>query len=62
MSVEKAKEFLQAVSQDPKLQKLATGWTAEDLKAAATQMKGSGELSESDLDNVAGGDCSYHCC
>jgi len=63
MSVEKATEFLKAVSKDEKLRVLATGWTIDDLKAAAEKLKATGELSDADLDKLAvGGDCNYHCC
>ncbi len=55
MSVEKAKKFLGELAKNKAMQEKFSGFTLEELKKAAESMKASGELSESDLDNVAGG-------
>ena len=55
MSLEKAKTFLEKLAQDKALQEKFSGFTLDELKQAAADMQKSGELSEGDLDNVAGG-------
>ena len=61
MSVEKAKEFIEYVKGNPELQKIMSGFSVDDLKAASAAMKESGELSESELGAVAGGGPTLAC-
>ena len=55
MAVEKAKGFLKELAKDAELRKKFSGFTLEELKDAAKELKEGGELSDMDLDNVAGG-------
>lgn len=55
MSVEKAKKFISTLKADTELQKKMSGFNLDELKEAATAMKDSGEITDSDLENVAGG-------
>ena len=55
MSVEKAKTFLETLVKDKELQEKFSGFTLDELKQAAGEIQKSGELSDSDLDDVAGG-------
>ncbi len=55
MSLEKAKGFVEILKVDPELQKKLSGFTLDELKQVMDDMKKSGELSDTDLDNVAGG-------
>ena len=55
MSIDNAKKFLSQLSKDAALQKIMSGFTLDELKSAAQDMKKSGKLSDSDLDAVAGG-------
>ncbi len=55
MSIEKAKGFVEILKADPELQKKLSGFTLDELKQVMEDMKKSGELSDTDLDNVAGG-------
>jgi len=55
MAVEKAKGFLKELAKNSELRKKFSGFTLEELKVAAKELKESGELSDKDLDNVAGG-------
>jgi hypothetical protein len=50
MSVEKAKEFIEAVTSDDKLKEKMEGFDFEDLKAAAKEMQ----------DSEAPGGCFCH--
>jgi len=55
MAIEKAKGFLRELVKNAELRKKFSGFTLEELKDAAKELKESGELSDKDLDNVAGG-------
>lgn len=55
MAVEKAKGFLKELAKNAELRKKFSGFTLEELKDAAKELKESGELSDKELDNVAGG-------
>jgi hypothetical protein len=55
MAIEKAKAFLGELAKDEELRKKFSGFTLDELKQAAQELKGSGELSDEDLDNAAGG-------
>ncbi|MBA7513811.1 hypothetical protein ES705_05829 [subsurface metagenome] len=55
MAIEKAKGFLKELVKNAELRKKFSGFTLEELKDAAKELKESGELSDKDLDNVAGG-------
>jgi len=55
MAIEKAKGFLKELVKDDELRRKFSGFTLEELKKAAKELKDSGELSDKDLDNVAGG-------
>ncbi len=55
MAIDKAKAFLLELSKDEELRKKFSGFTLDELKQAAKELKESGELSDEDLDNAAGG-------
>ena len=55
MAIERAKAFLGELAKDEELRKKFSGFTLDELKQAAQELKGSGELSDEDLDNAAGG-------
>jgi hypothetical protein len=60
MSVERAAEFLKAISADEKWRKLASGWNLDELKQAAGELKASGVLSDAELEGAAGGACIWY--
>jgi predicted nucleic acid-binding protein len=55
MAIDKAKAFLLELSKDEELRNKFSGFTLDELKQAAKELKESGELSDEDLDNAAGG-------
>jgi hypothetical protein len=60
MAINKAKKFLNELLNDEELQKKFSGFTLDELKKAAAEMKKSGELSDDDLDKIAGGSISIN--
>lgn len=57
MAIENAKQFLKFVYENPELKKRMVGFSMDELKQAAMETKGSGPLSDDDLDTIAGGGC-----
>jgi hypothetical protein len=53
MAIEKAKAFVSLLKSDKKLQEKMKGFTLDEFKTALKEAKG--ELSDSDLDSLAGG-------
>jgi len=60
MAIDKAKNFLKELLKDEKLQKKFSGFTLDELKKAAAEMKSCGELCDDDLDKIAGGSITLH--
>lgn len=57
MAIKKAKEFLAFVNANEEVKKAMAGFTMEELKQVALELKGDGPLSDDDLDSIAGGGC-----
>ena len=55
MSIEKAKEFLSYLAQNQEAREKMQGFTLDELREAVKEASASGELSDTDLDNVSGG-------
>lgn len=55
MSKDKAKEFIKALGADKKLKEKFSGFTFEELKAAAKELKGKVNLDDKELDSISGG-------
>jgi len=57
MAIENAKAFVELLKKDKELQESFSGFTLDELAAAIRQAKA--ELSDGDLDNIAGGLCNW---
>jgi len=57
MAIENAKAFVELLKKDKELQESFSGFTLDELAAAIRQAKA--ELSDGDLDNIAGGFCNW---